>query len=106
MTLLGVLLTMFFCISLDVQAQQAQSYKRVGNNFEQVATKSSNSATKTSYTWTDSKGKKYDIIITETGRCFVMKTSSKTGKEYKYYLKEDLAKVVSKEVGIIYQQKK
>lgn len=103
--LLGVLLAMFLCISLDAQAQQ--SYKRVGSNFEQVSTReSASTAQKTSFTFTDSKNNVYPIYITKTGRCFVSKISSRTGKTYKYYLKEDLSREVAKEVGITYQEKK
>lgn len=40
----------------------------------------------TTYTFTDSKGKVYPVLMTEAGRYFVMKTSAKTGKEYRYYL--------------------
>ena len=81
----------------------AQDYVRKGNNFEQVSTRnSSGTATKTEYTWTDSKGNKYPIFITKTGRCYVMKISSKTNKEYKYYLKEDVAREICKEMKIQY----
>lgn len=101
--LLGVLIVMLF-ISLDAKAQ---SYKRSGNTFEQVSTKNtSNTATKTIYTWADSKGKKYPIFITKNGRCFVNKVSSKTGKEYKYYLEEKISKEICDELGVIYEPKK
>ena len=48
----------------------------------------------TAYTWKDSKGNTYPIVLhtytkgDKAGRttCYVVKTSAKTGKEYKYYL--------------------
>ena len=83
----------------------AQSFTRNGNNFEQVSKSASSEATKTKFTWTDTKGNKYPIFVTKTGRCFVNKLSSKTNKEYKYYLKEDLSRAICKELGIIYQEK-
>lgn len=102
-TLLWVLVVMF-CISLDAKAQ---SYERKGNNFEQISTRNTSSTvTKTVYTWTDSKGNKYPIFVTKNGRCFVNKVSSKTGKEYKYYLEENISKEVCKEMGIVYVPKK
>lgn len=99
--LLSVLLIVF-SISLDAQAQ---SFTRSGNNFEQVSTRnSSSSATKTKFTWTDSKNNTYPIYITKTGRCFVNKVSSKSEKEYKYYLSEEIARAICKELNVTYQE--
>lgn len=85
----------------------AQSFVKKGNNFEQVSTRNvASTATKTKFTWTDSKGKSYSIFVTSTGRCYVNRVSSKTGKEYKYYLKEDIAREICKELGILYKEKK
>lgn len=98
-------LTMLLSFSIEAQAQ---SFNRKGNTFEQVASKKSSAtpATKTAYTWKDSKGIDYPIYITQAGRCYVNKVSTKTGKGYKYYLEEDLSKTVCKEMGITYQPKK
>ena len=102
-TLLQVLVIMF-TISLD---GKAQSYERKGNNFEQISIRNTSStAIKTAYTWTDSKGNKYPVFVTKNGRCFVNKVSSKTGKEYKYYLEEDISEEICKELGIAYVPKK
>lgn len=97
------LITLFTLFSVSVNAQ---SFTRKGNNFEQVTNNSTATATKTDYTWTDTKGNTYPIYITKTGRCFVNKVSSKTGKDYKYYLKEDISRIICKELNIIYQEKK
>lgn len=84
----------------------AQSFVKKGNNFEQVSTRNvASTATKTKFTWTDTKGNTYPIYVTKIGRCFVNKISSKTNKEYKYYLKEDLSRAICKELGITYQEK-
>lgn len=91
---------------LAFSTANAQSYTRQGDNFTQVSTKTSGNAAKTKFTWADSKGKSYSIFVTSTGRCYVNKVSSKTGKEYKYYLKEDIAREICKELGIIYKEKK
>ena len=102
--ILTTVLLVVFSISINAQTQ---SFTRKGDNFEQVSVKSiSQSAIKTKFTWTDTKGKTYPIYITKTGRCFINKVSSKTGKEYKYSLKEDLAKTICKELNITYQEKK
>ena len=97
-------LTMLLSISLDAQAQ---SFVKNGSTFEQVSTRSTGSkATKTQFNYKDSKGKDYTIFINQNGRCFVNKTSAKTGKEYKYYLNEDISKAVCKELGVTYVPKK
>jgi hypothetical protein len=85
----------------------AQSFVKNGSTFEQVSTRSTGSkATKTQFNYKDSKGKDYPIFITQNGRCFVNKVSAKTGREYKYYLNEDISKAVCKELGITYTPKK
>jgi hypothetical protein len=37
--------------------------------------------------YVDSKGIKYLVYVSKTGKYFVIHTSKKTGKEYKHYLK-------------------
>lgn len=98
-------LTMLLSFSIEAQAQ---SFNRKGNTFEQVASKKSSAtpAIKTAYTWKDNKGADYPIYITQNGRCFVNKVSGKTGKEYKYYLNEEISKTVCKELGVTYVPKK
>lgn len=93
-------------LSFTIEAS-AQSFVKNGSTFEQVSTRSTGSkATKTQFNYKDSKGKDYPIFITQNGRCFVNKVSGKTGKEYKYYLNEDISKAVCKELGITYTPKK
>lgn len=95
---LGVLLILL-SITFDTTAQ---TYRRTGNNFESISKrKSAQQVFKTKYTYTDSKGNKYPIYITEKGKCFVYKTSQKTGKEYKYYLPKDISQQICKELNII-----
>lgn len=99
-------ITVIITILLGVCNINAQSFTRNGNTFTQVNTKSDKkSFTQTEFTWKDSKGNIYPIFITSTGRCFVNKISSKTGKEYKYYLKEDIAKEICKALHITYKEK-
>nr|DAQ75232.1 MAG TPA: hypothetical protein [Crassvirales sp.] len=99
-------ITIIIAILLGVCNINAQSFTRNGNTFTQVSTKSDKkSAIQTKFTWKDSKGNVYPIFITSTGRCFVNKVSGKTGKEYKYYLKEDLAREMCKALNITYKEK-
>ena len=90
-------------ICLDANAQDTKSgnkgYTREGTTFVQqkgVRSSSSSNDQVTSYKWRDSKGNEYPIVLhtytkgEKAGKttCYVVKTSSKTGKEYKYYLPE------------------
>lgn len=100
--MLVVLIASFSVLPCEAQAQT----KREGNTFiQQPSRNSATSAVKTKYIWEDTKGNSYQIYITSNGRCFVNKVSSKTGKEYKYYLDEETSKTIAKEMGITYVPK-
>lgn len=72
---------------------------RQGDTFKvEQTTKASD--TKTKYTWEDKEGNKYPIFITKKGACYVIRTSKKTGKEYKYYLPKDIQETIKKELNI------
>ena len=51
----------------------------------------------TAYTFKDGKGKTYPICMTAKGRAYVGKTSSKTGKYYRYYLDKQIEEQIIKE---------
>lgn len=99
-------ITTIVAILLGIYTANAQSFTRNGNTFTQISAKSNKKeATQTKFTWKDNKGKVYPIFITQNGRCFVNKVSAKTNKEYKYYLKEDLAREICKALNITYKEK-
>lgn len=82
----------------------------VVNNNNYSAAKSSNNRVKsepkkTDYTWTDKKGNVYPIYITESGSCFIIRKSSTTGKEYRSYLKPDVAQDICRKMGREYKSK-
>lgn len=100
--MLVVLIASFSVLPCEAQAQT----RREGNTFIQQSSRNqASSAIQTKYTWKDSKGTKYPIFITKNGRCFVNKISSKTGREYKYYLDEETSKTIAKEMDITYVPK-
>ena len=83
--------------SAGLMKAQDHNFTQEGKTFVQGARKASSRASKdqaTSYTWRDSKGVEYPIFLhtyergEKAGRttCYVLKTSAKTGKEYKYYI--------------------
>lgn len=103
-----IILTLIMIISMSLTTN-AQNYVRSGNTFtSKSASKSSSKSNsiKTKFTWKDSKGKTYAIQVSSSGATFVIKTSSKTGKEYKNYLGPEISKEVCRELGIKYSSKK
>lgn len=88
-------------------AANAQTYTRNGNTFTSTkSVKAKAEPVKTKFTWKNSKGKEYPVYISDKGSCFVIKTSSKTGKEYKNYLGPEISQQICKELNIKYNGKK
>lgn len=83
----------------------SQVIRRNGNTFTVAKVKQVNSM-KTKFTWQDSKGVLYPIYLSPSGATYVLKTSKKSGREYKYYLGEEISKAVCKELGIEYKSSK
>lgn len=104
-TLIFILL--FIIASIYVITIKAQSYNRKGDTFSNATNTcfTKKEVKETEYKWQDNKGKSYPIyIVLESGRCFV-KRISENGKEYKYYLNEDICKEICKELNIEYKGK-
>lgn len=84
----------------------AQSYTRSSDTFVVNSTSRSKSElTKTRFIYKDSDNKNYPIYISETGSCFIIKTS-KTGKKYYRILGEKISKQVCKELNRPYKKGK
>lgn len=94
---------MMFC-ALNVNAQIVRN----GNTFVQTSTRTTSKDTLvTKFNYEDSKGNVYKIIINKgSGRCYVWKKSSKTGKMYKQYMNEEVSRQVAKECSVKYVEKK
>ena len=90
------ILSLFMIISVN-----AEIIKQ-GKTYVQIAT----IGQETPYEFKDSKNKIYKIFITKNGRCYINKTSQKTGKSYKYYLPEDISKEIANNCNIPYTYKK
>ena len=95
-------------MSLANAQDRTTNFTQEGKTFVQQKGRGSSSKTAepTGYTWRDSKGVEYPIFLhtyergEKAGRttCYVLKTSAKTGKEYKYYIPEGEA-IASKILG-------
>lgn len=94
----------------DRNTNNSKGYTRQGDTFVQQKTARASKQSDdqiTSYTWKDSKGNTYPIVLhtytkgEKAGKttCYVVKTSAKTGKEYKYYIPngEAIAEEIIKE---------
>lgn len=96
-------------LAVSVNCVNAQEVKREGNTFSFVS--SGRQTTKkdtlqTKYESEDSKCNKYPIIVNKgSGRCYIWKTSSRTGKLYKQYMKEEISREVCKLLKIEYVEK-
>lgn len=65
----------------------SQEVIRKGNTFTEVSKKKQKEAFKTTpYTYVANDGTKYPIYISSNGKYFIIRKSSKTGKEYRQYL--------------------
>ena len=94
---------------IGVATSNAQtSIQRQGNTFISSSSSSRGKKAKperTKYTWKDAKGNEYPIFISNSGSCFVYRTSSKTGNEYKMYLGKEISAQICKEMGREYKPK-
>lgn len=77
----------------------SKAVQREGNTFKiEKSTGKSSDSEKTPYIWEDSKGMKYPIFMTDSGACYVIKKSQKTGKEYKYYIPKEVRQTINSEL--------
>lgn len=101
------LVLLLMLVMAFVTITNAQTYNVSGNTYIQnKIEKQKVEPIKTVYKYQDSKGKEYDIYMTpSSGSCFVYKISSKTGKEYKQYLGEEISKDICRKSGKEYKGK-
>lgn len=91
-----IILAIAMLLTMGVQAQSQQKYQTNGNNIVAVSqAKQKKEAQKTSYTYTI-KGKTYEVYQGAKGSYYIVRTSTKTGKDYKYYLPKDVQKMLTK----------
>lgn len=106
---------MIFCILMmlatTATAWSQKSFTTDGNTYRptQAVTKNvpqkdgTMSATPYNY---EIKGVKYPIHIGKTGSCYIVRTSKKSGKEYRQYLGEEISRDICAKMGRQYTAKK
>lgn len=92
------ILLALFCITVNAEV------KREGDTFKVEQSSRTSQDEKTKYTWEDKEGNKYPIYITKRGACYILRTSKKTGKQYKYYLPKNIQAQIKQEMGIQTQE--
>jgi len=101
----GLFFLLFMLFGLFMTADAQTTYKEEGNVFSSVKTTKTVTPDKTPYTWKDSKGKEYPIYISQSGSCYVIKTSAKTGNTYKQYLGPEISIKICENLGRKYTAK-
>lgn len=92
---------LIFCLIIAaISLTSTAEVKRNGDTFKVEQTSTASQGEKTKYTWEDKEGNKYPIYITKKGACYILRTSKKTGKEYKYYLPKEIQAQIKQEMGI------
>ena len=93
-TIISIIL-LVVALSATAQEKPAENgYKREGKTFVQTKSQVPSGDQPTAYTWRDTKGQEYPIILHEYKKgdkagkvtAYVIRKSEKTGKDYKYYL--------------------
>lgn len=103
---LSILILFIICCGMIANADNDKSYKCEGSTYSSTGGVKQNSTPQvTPYSWSDSKGNKYPIYISNSGSCYVIRTSKKTGKEYKSYLGPEISQDICKKLGKEYKGK-
>lgn len=102
MIIVGAILMLILIGTIAPTPASAQDYIRKGNTFIMSPTTTRDTLV-TGYTIIDSKGVERPIIINRAnGHCYVLRKSSKTGKQYRQWLKASLSESIAKELNITY----
>ena len=99
-------IVILFILSLFTMTMYGQSYARRGDDFVSSSTTSrtKKEPVKTTHNWIVGD-KSYPIYRSDSGSCFIIKTSQKTGKEYRQYLGEEVSREICREDGFPYKGK-
>lgn len=103
---LFALILFIICIGIVANADD-KSYKCEGSTYSSTGRLNAVSTSQvTPYFWSDSKGNKYPIYISNSGSCYIIKKSNKTGKDYKQYMKPEISQNICSKLGKEYKVKK
>ena len=103
-----ILITIALMLASTAAWCQQSSYTVEGSTYKSVksaTTKSSVKDTVTPYTF-EVSGTKYPIVMGKTGSCYIVRTSKKSGKEYRQYLGEEVSRDICRKMQREYKGKK
>lgn len=92
---------LFIAALSGVNAQdnnKSNNVTREGKTFIAQGAKTKAENIKTEYSYTDTDGKTYEIWLSKNCRAFIIRIS-KTGKDYRKYLGEEISRQICKELG-------
>lgn len=102
----NIIIFLLCVLALGINTTKCEAQvKKNGNTFSVENTRKSVTLTQTQYFFETSEGILPIYVNKENGRCYVMRTSKKTGRMYEQPLKEEVCKAVCKELGIKYSYK-
>lgn len=107
LVIMAVIVVLGMATAFSQEVNNNSNVIRNGKTFEVVkqSVQQPKDTLVTEYTFKDSKGVEYPIIINRnSGRCYIWKTSSKTGNLYKSYMKEEIAVQICRELNIAYKE--
>lgn len=100
------MIIVFAVLGMAFAGYAQTKYEQNGNTFKSVTSektiKKGAEPLKTPFFYEDSKGMKYPIYISNGGKgsAFIIRTSKKTGKDYKSYLGKEMTQEIKKQLGI------
>lgn len=93
-------------LTLLCSSLYSQEIRREGNNFTETKTVYTKSDTvRTVYTYTVGNISFPIFINRNSGRCFILRKSEKTGNKYREYLDKRICIAICDEMGIEYKTK-
>lgn len=101
-----VLFVIMFVVAITAAAQT--KYEKQGDTYHIVSFTGGSGKTeptKTKFT-VEKNGTIYPVYVSSTGSCFILKVSSKTGKEYRQYLGPEISADICRQLNIEYKPKK
>lgn len=100
-------IAIFGLFFLWMQAAEGQTRPTFKDSvYKSQSTRVKQQSRLTPYKWEDSKGQQYPIYMGASGACFVIRTSSKTGNEYRQYLGEEISRDICTKMGVAYTSKR
>lgn len=107
-----IVLTIALMLAATSAAFSQKAFVTDGNTYRPTASVTKNvpqkdsTVTLTPYTYELKDGSKLHIHIGKTGSCYIVRTSKRTGNQYRQYLGEEISRDICTKMGREYKAKK